>query len=378
MLAEILGEDRDALLLLDGVLLAAADWAKADGPRRLDFLVHRGSRLVDAQALGLRGVNWAREIASAQPYLEACHAREDVEKWSKLRLRVIVALLLTVIGGGGLAVMNINKIRLASYWLFHTRPYVKSKAQEEALIENHSPFTECRDCPEMVFVRGGVFHRGGPLIGSPDANRESPIMEVKIQKAFAVSVTEITFAQWDICADQGGCRANVLAGEWGRMNQPVIHISWGDAQAYVRWISKLTGRRYRLLSEVEWEYAARGGKATSYSFEDRNINQYAWHAGNSEGRPHQVGTLKPNPFGLKDMHGNVAEWVEDCFHENYKDAPLTEVAWTEGAFCNRRVVRGGNWLSDVKALRSASRDWHPIDDDISDQIGFRVARNITE
>ena len=94
-------------------------------------------------------------------------------------------------------------------------------------------------------------------------------------------------------------------------------------------------------------------------------------------KPHEVGTLKPNPYGLKDMHGNVAEWVEDCFHENYKDAPLTELAWTAGPYCNRRVVRGGNWLSDVKALRSASRDWHPFNDDSSDQIGFRLAREIT-
>jgi formylglycine-generating enzyme required for sulfatase activity len=106
------------------------------------------------------------------------------------------------------------------------------------------------------------------------------------------------------------------------------------------------------------------------------VDQYAWHAGNSNSKPHEVGTLKPNPYGLKDMHGNVAEWVEDCFHENYKDAPLTELASTTAPYCNRRVVRGGNWLSDVKALRSASRDWHPINDDSSDQIGFRIAREI--
>jgi len=229
----------------------------------------------------------------------------------------------------------------------------------------------------MTFLHSGVFERGGPLSGSPDANRESPISKVDIRRSFAVSVTEITFARWDACAAYGPCRSNVLAGEWGRGEQPVIHVSWEDAQDYVKWISALTGRPYRLLSEAEWEFAARGGQeGKNYSFPDAEINEYAWSARNASG-PQRVGTRKANPFGLKDMSGNVAEWVEDCFHDNYRNAPLTESAWTTGAFCNRRVVRGGSWQSDVKALRSASRDWQPMNDDSSDQIGFRVARNFT-
>jgi hypothetical protein len=120
-----------------------------------------------------------------------------------------------------------------------------------------------------------------------------------------------------------------------------------------------------------------GGKeGTNYSFPDTDINEYAWSARNANG-PQRVGTRKTNPFGLKDMNGNVAEWVEDCFHENYREAPLAETAWTTGPTCSRRVVRGGSWLSDVKALRSASRDWHPINDDSSDLIGFRLARDFT-
>lgn len=380
MLTEILGEDKDALLLLDGVRLAAADWAEAEDVRKPDFLAHRGTRLAEAQALGLRGPNWALEIEAAQAYLTACQARENAEKRSKRLSRTILLVLVAIIGTGGLIALNYDRLRSAFYWFSTVRGYVKSPAEEHVFLEKRMPFQECRDCPEMIFVLKDVFNRGGPLSGSPDANRESPVSKVEIRRSFAVSVTEINFSQWDVCADHGGCRSNVSAGEWGRGDQPVIKVSWMDAQDYVKWISALTGKRYRLLSEAEWEFAARGGQATNYSFPDADIDDYAWHAKNPKDvpHPHRVGMLKANPYGLKDMHGNVAEWVEDCFHETYGEAPRTEEAWTTGTYCDRRrVVRGGNWLSDVKALRSASRDWHPISDDSSDQIGFRVAREIT-
>lgn len=380
MLTEILGEDRDALLLLDGVRLAAADWAEADDVRKPDFLAHRGTRLAEAQALSLRGPNWAHEIAAAQAYLTACEARENAEKRSKRLSRIILGVLVAIIGTGGLIALNFDRLRSASYWFLHVRNFVKSQAEERVLLEKRMPFRECRDCPEMIFVHRDVLNRGGPLNGSPDANRESPLSTVQIRRSFAVSVTEVNFAQWDTCADHGACRSNVSAGEWGRGDQPVIKVSWMDAQDYVKWISALTGKRYRLLSEAEWEFAARGGQGTNYSFPDAKIDEYAWYANNTKDmpQPHKVGMLKANPYGLKDMHGNVAEWVEDCFHETYRDAPRTEEAWTTGPYCDRRkVVRGGNWLSDAKALRSASRDWHPISDDSSDQIGFRVAREVT-
>jgi formylglycine-generating enzyme required for sulfatase activity len=378
MLTEILGEDRDALLLLDGVRLAAADWAAADDARKSDFLAHRGTRLAEAQALGLRGPNWAHEIAAAQAYLTACEARESAEKRSKRLSRIILGVLVAIIGTGSLIALNFDRLRSASYWFLHVR--IKSQAEERALLEKRMPFKECRDCPEMIFVLKGGFTRGGPVSGSPDVNRESPLSTVEIRRSFAVSVTEVTFSQWDACAGLGGCRSNVSAGEWGRGDQPVIKVSWMDAQDYVKWISALTGKRYRLLSEAEWEFAARGGQATNYSFPDANIDEYAWYEKNTKDmpQPHKVGMLKANPYGLKDMHGNVAEWVEDCFHDTYRGAPRTEEAWTTGPFCERRkVVRGGHWQSDAKALRSASRDFQPISDDSSDQIGFRVAREVT-
>jgi len=374
LLTEILGEDRDALLLLDSVRLAAAEWAEAEDARKSDFLAHRGTRLAEAQALRRHGPNWAQEIAPAQAYLTACQEREANERRFKRVSRASLGILLAIIAGGVLAVLNYNQLRIAAYWALSVRSYVKSPDQDRLLLEKGMTFRECRDCPDMIFVHRGAFQRGGPLSGSPDRNRESPISTVEIRRSFAVSVTEITFAQWDACVAYGPCRSNVFAGEWGRGEQPVIHVSWEDAQVYVRWISALTRRRYRLLSEAEWEFAARGGQSSNYAFPDDQIDKYAWHERNAQGLPHPVGTRKANPYGLKDMNGNVAEWVEDCFHDTYRNAPLTESAWTTGPYCNRRVVRGGGWLSDLKALRSASRDWHPSTDDSSDTIGFRIAR----
>ncbi|WP_316224870.1 MULTISPECIES: SUMF1/EgtB/PvdO family nonheme iron enzyme [unclassified Bradyrhizobium] len=374
LLTEILEEDRDALLLLDSVLLAAAEWAEATDARKSDFLAHRGTRLAEAQALGQRGRDWAREIAPALAYLTACRERDAREQWSKLLSRAGLLILLAVIAGGIVTALNYNRVRLAAYWFFNVRGYVKSPEQDRLLLEKGIPFRECRDCPDLIFVHRNVFQRGGPLSGSPDRNRESPISTVDIQRSFAVSVTEITFSQWDACANYGPCRY-VSAGQWGRDEQPVIHVSWADAQEYVKWMSALTGRRYRLLSEAEWEFAARGGQTSNYAFPDARIDEYAWHAGNAEGMPHRVRERKANQYGLHDMNGNVAEWVEDCFHETYRNAPRTELAWTTGQTCDRRVVRGGGWQSDLRALRSASRDWNWINDDSSDTIGFRIARD---
>ena len=374
LLTEILGEDRDALLLLDSVRLAAAEWGEADEARKPDFLAHRGTRLDDAQALERRGPNWAQEIAPTQAYLAACQDRETRERRSKLLTRGGLGLLAAIIVVGILAALNVDRLRLAAYWAFNVRSYVKSPDQDRLLLQEGTAFRECRDCPDMMFVHKGVFERGGPLSGSPDVNRESPISRVDVRKNFAVSATEVTFAQWDACARYGKCRSNISAGEWGRGEQPVIHVSWEDAEVYVNWISGLTGQRYRLLSEAEWEFAARGGRPTNYAFPDPQVDDYAWSARNSEDKPHPVATRKANPYGLKDMNGNVAEWVEDCFHETYRNAPTTEAAWTTGQTCNRRVVRGGGWLSDLRALRSASRDWHAFNDDGSDTIGFRIAR----
>ncbi len=158
----------------------------------------------------------------------------------------------------------------------------------------------------------------------------------------------------------------------------MINVRWHDAKAYVAWISNLTGQRYRLLTEAEWEYAARAGEEQKgHSFDLARIHHHAWYEGNSGNRPNPVGLLRANRFGLKDMHGNVAEWVEDCFFETYHGAPRTEEARTGDGDCDMRVARGGHWLSGTKSLRSATRDRFFHESDDLDHVGFRIAREIS-
>ena len=167
-------------------------------------------------------------------------------------------------------------------------------------------FRDCADCPEMVVVPAGSF-RMGDLNGG-GADDEKPVHTVTIGEAFAVGKYEVTFAEWDACVAAGGCngRRSVDAG-WGRSRRPVINVSWDDAKRYVSWLSSRTGRRYRLLSEAEWEYAARAGTTTKWSCGSSEgcLNAVAWYSANSGNRTFPVGAKVANAFGLYDMHGNV-------------------------------------------------------------------------
>ena len=160
--------------------------------------------------------------------------------------------------------------------------------------------------------------------------------------------------------------------------EPVIYVSWNDAKQYVTWLTELTGQDYRLLTESEWEYATRAGSTASYSFEggELELGKYAWYVANSSGKTHFVGEKMPNSFGLHDMHGNVWEWVEDCYHENYEGAPHDGSTWTAGGDCGIRVVRGGSWIRPPEKLRSATRAWDAIMNR-TDFVGFRVARTLS-
>jgi formylglycine-generating enzyme required for sulfatase activity len=254
-------------------------------------------------------------------------------------------------------------------------------------------FKECPECPDMVVIPAGSFIMGSPAneLGhhADETPRDGPVSIGSI----AVGKFEVTFAQWDACVAGGGC-VDPETGPymppdqgWGRGRQPVINVSWLDAERYVRWLNgRVGGAAYRLLSEAEWEYAARAGTTTPFSFgaaistAQANYNgEYAYGAGAKGAfrqRTSPVGSFPPNKFGLYDMHGNVWEWVEDCYAGSYaglaKDGSANT---TEG--CSNRVLRGGSWSSYPEHLRSAYRfitnftfrfdNWG---------VGFRVARTL--
>ncbi len=214
--------------------------------------------------------------------------------------------------------------------------------------------------PEMVVLPPGASVYGDPIVTNTYTTPPRPTVQIGYR--LAVGRYEVTFAEWDACGLDGGCnnyRPDDLG--WGRGNRPVMNVSWNDAQAYVEWLNRktgLTGRadRYRLPSEAEWEYAARAGTSTAFSFGDDEgqLGQHAWFNGNSNRQTHPVGGKRANAFGLHDMHGNVREWVEDCWNESHSGAPSDGSARTF-VNCSNRVSRGGSWGGNPQDLRSANR-----------------------
>ena len=201
-------------------------------------------------------------------------------------------------------------------------------------------FRDCPSCPEMVVVPAGAFRMGSPASEAGRSDDEGPRHRVTL-RSFALGVTEVTFDEWDACVRGGGCGGRRPDDEgWGRGARPVINVSWEDARAYVRWLSRETGKSYRLPSEAEWEYAARAGTATPFHTGATISTDQANYA---DRRTTLVGAFAPNAFGLYDVHGNVWEWVEDCWHDSYRGAPSDGTAWTAGGDCSRRVLRGGSW-----------------------------------
>ena len=242
-----------------------------------------------------------------------------------------------------------------------------------AQLRSGTVIRDCADCPEIVWLPQGEF-----IMGESSA-ANGPRHVVRINYMLAVGRYEVTFAEWDACVTDGGCRRRPYDSGWGRGRQPVINVSWADAQQYSAWLSRKTGKRYRLLTEAEWEYAARAGSHASYwwgndaGHGDANCYDCGSRWDRRQAAP--VGSFAPNPFGLYDMHGNVSEWVEDCYHDRYRDAPNDGRAWTLdcGASTDTRIVRGGAWRSPTHAMRSAGRSAASFNY-YDNRIGFRIAR----
>lgn len=243
-------------------------------------------------------------------------------------------------------------------------------------MEPGTEFRDCPDCPMMVWIPQGSYMMGGPSGEMYSVDAERPQHRVSIDFPLAVGKYEVTFAQWDACRRAGGCSRDPGDSGWGRGDQPVTEVDWEDAQEYVEWLSRKTDEKYRLLSEAEWEYAARGGTTTSYYWGDdigrNNANCYGCESrwGGKQTAP--VGSFSPNPFGLHDMLGNVLEWTQDCWNESYAGAPTDGSAW-EKSDCFRRVVRGGAWDNKPRYLRAAYRGGVMTRVPVN-SLGFRVAR----
>jgi formylglycine-generating enzyme required for sulfatase activity len=251
-------------------------------------------------------------------------------------------------------------------------PAVPLGPSEGGALRPKDSFRECDVCPQMVVVPAGEFIMGSSA-GEEGPDSAAWQRKVTIGRPFAVGKFEVTFAEWDACVSAGGCKHRPDDHQWGRGTRPVIHVSWNDiTKEYIPWLSGTLGKTYRLLTEAEWEYAARAGVMAPFST-GRMITTDQANFDGKFMKTIEVGHFKPNSFGLYDMHGNVSEWVEDCpASHNWAVVDGTAVTW--GA-CNNRVLRGGSWQSHPRYLRPAARATYPVDARYN-FLGFRVARTI--
>lgn len=286
----------------------------------------------------------------------------------------------------GLSLSAIVSIALASAEEIHTHsrktgsgtmpdptapPHLPADIHPGEVYFEQATGTALRLIPRGSFRMGDVDNAGH--------SDERPVRTVSI-KPFYIGQYEVTFREWDQCVAEGGCSHVPDDRGWGRGDRPVIDVSWQDVHEYVRWLNLKTGKFYRLPSEAEWEYAARAGTTTPYSWGDEpsgehaNGNErYGWPEDGFVKSTAPVGSFASNGWGLHDMEGNVWEWVQDCWHRSYHAAPLTGTAWVGGG-CTKRVGRGGSWIDGAGGLRVSGRHGGPFDLR-GRSIGFRLARD---
>jgi formylglycine-generating enzyme required for sulfatase activity/class 3 adenylate cyclase len=253
------------------------------------------------------------------------------------------------------------------------------KLQQQALLGQplravaHRPavareiIRDCEHCPELIEIPGGTF-----TMGSTDDPSEKPPHRVTVA-GFALGRFSVTNGEWRQCVAAQACGYQ----PGGHDDSPVHNVSWADAQQYLAWLSQLTGRKYRLPTEAEWEYAARASTSTKYWWGNQVILGMANCKGCGEpyqpNEPVRVGTYEPNPYGLYDMAGGVAQWTADCWHKDYQGAPKDSSAW-DLANCRERVLRGGSWRNDTDYLRASSRAYYDASVRYPGH-GFRVVRS---
>jgi formylglycine-generating enzyme required for sulfatase activity len=390
MLQGWLTEDSGLLTVMDSVKRASRDWA-ANG-KSAAWITHTTDRLAAAERLLQRPDIADHLEPTDREYLAACRKAEAVAKARKRRAQAFIYVLLIGVIGGLVGWINQGYILAQWRWWSTDRPFVAAhmwpyglEPAAEHALKPKDVFKECsaeqgKDyCPQMVVLAAGSFVMGSPDTEPGHQPSEQPQHQVTIARSFAVSKDELTFDQWDTCVDYGDCPQGITDSGWGRGSQPVINVTWGDAQRYVAWLAKTTGKPYRLLTEAEYEYAARAGSTMVYPWGDdiglnnANCKGCGSRWDNTQTAP--VGSFAANGFGLFEMIGNVWEWVEDCVNENYQGAPTDGSAWTKDGDCKTRIVRGGSWNNTPVNLRSANRVGTSVGfrDNL---LGFRIARTL--
>jgi len=379
---EWIAAEREFLAWRSGLETARRAWQATHDKSKHDALL-MGAALTQAQS-------WFAQRAEDLPKVDRGFIALSIERERKRqararRVQALIYVLLVGIIGSLVGVIEKEPIGEQIHWFTVMWPYRVAnfdphvlKPEAERALKALASFRECgKDCPEMIVIPAGSFTMGSPTTEQGRYSNEGPQHKVVIAKRFAVSKFDVTFADWDACVSVGGCPKAGDSG-WGRDTRPVINVGWDDAQTYVEWLSKMTGQPYRLLTEAEWEYAARAGATTAYYWggeigkENANCNNCGSEWDRRQTSP--VGSFKPNAFGLYDMAGNVWQWVQDCYHGDYKEAPTDGSAWTSGD-CSSRVVRGGSWFDIPRNLRTANR-FRSTSGHRSNFLGFRVGRTL--
>ena len=372
-----------------GLETARSAWASTPHSPKDDALL-MGAALTKAQS-------WPAKRAEDLPapdreFITRSIVRERKAQGRAQRIRALVYVLLVgmIVSLVGWIEQGFIKEQWKQWsWYWIGRPFTAANilphvlaAEAERALKPGDHFRECdKDyCPEMVVLQTGSFMMGSPQSDHEPLPDEVPPHQVTIAKPFAVSRFALTFEEWETCVAYGDCDQVDDSG-WGRGRQPVINVTWDDAQRYVRWLSRATGKAYRLLTEAEYEYATRAGKQSAYPWGDvigkKNANCIRCGSQWDARRTAPVGSFEPNLFGLYDMVGNVWEWVEDCYHDSYDHAPQDGSAWITGGDCRSRVVRGGSWWTEPFSLRSASRGRNTTFNP-RNGLGFRVGRTLSD
>jgi formylglycine-generating enzyme required for sulfatase activity len=382
-LREWIAAEREFLIWRSGLEAARRAWQAAPQRSKNDALL-MGFALSQART-------WLAKRAAdlPPPDREFIALSRKTASRRSLRMRVLVgglalpiALVLLVV------IFLVGKMVWREFEL--VRPFMQATMQPhvltaaaEAALKPGDVFRECAVdagadyCPPMVVVPAGSFMMGSTVPNLPNQSAALPQHKVSIAAPFAVSKYELTFGEWDTCVNYGDCGSVDDAG-YGRAQQPAINISWAGAQTYAAWLSKVTGKPYRLLSEAEYEYATRAGTQTLYPWGDElgknNTNCKDCGSPWDGGQTAPVGSFTANGFGLYDMVGNVFEWVGDCWHDNFDGAPADGSAWVTGD-CSKRVIRAGSWYYPSALVQSFFRYWVKLDAS-STGTGFRVARTL--